>query len=491
MKIALIIPKSNLANKPSFYDYSFYKSLLFTNRYFSYLLAAPVLASLTPPEHEVRIFDENIEDIDYGWSADLAGITVRTMYAKRAYKISQNYRDRGTKTVLGGIHASKCVDEALEYCDSVVEGEAEHIWGKLIEDLKNGDLKKLYQADRKTNLKNHPNPDRSKLTNSRYFADIVQTTKGCPFDCEFCSVSVYDGQKLRHKSVSQVVSEIINIQGTKNQFKKKSIFFADDNIIADRAYALELFKALIPYNLNWSCQGSINISRDGEMLALMKQAGCGAILLGLESVSDKNLKTMGKGVNLRHDYVKAITAIQDHGIMVQGSFVLGYDDDTRESFDELIDFINNANILMPLINILTPFPGTRLFKRFETEKRILHKDWDDYDGQTVVFKPVKISPDELYEGFRKVLREVYSFESIYCKLNKFWEVDFWKKSNELDPVKFRYRILFALRLLSLLPTSDIVRTKFILRIIPKIFNKKTRISTIITLMAYNDYAYKT
>ena len=201
------------------------------------MLAAPVLCSLTPPEHNVRVFDENIEQIDYDWPADIAGITVRTMFANRAYDISRQYQQRGVKTVLGGIHPSMCPEEALEHCDVVVQGEAESTWPLLLEDFNKGRLERIYRADCKTEMTSQVDPDRVKLDRGRYFADIVQTTKGCPFDCEFCSVSVFDGRRLRHKDVSQVVSEIETILKDENQYKKKSIFFADDNIVADRHYA--------------------------------------------------------------------------------------------------------------------------------------------------------------------------------------------------------------------------------------------------------------
>jgi radical SAM superfamily enzyme YgiQ (UPF0313 family) len=221
----------------------------------------------------------------------------------------------------------------------------------------------------------------------------------------------------------------------------------------------------------------------------MKEAGCGAILVGLESVSKKNLAAMGKKVNLRHDYLKAIEKIQDHGILVHGSFILGYDFDTLESFDELNGFIEEANLLMPLINILTPLPGTKLYKRLEKEGRILHRNWNDYDGQTAVFRPAGMTPEELFDGFCKVVSEVYSFETIYRKLDRFWQIDFWRHSNEIDPIKFRYRLLFASRLASLLLSPGNGRSKFIMRLLPRVFDKKVRISTIVTLMAYNHFAY--
>jgi len=489
MKIALVIPRNSSDTGKSFYDYRFFSGFLLSRKYFSYLLAIPTIASLTPPEHEVRVFDENIENIDYNWGADLAGISVRTMFAKRAYQISESFRERGVKTVLGGIHPSMCSDEALSHGDAVVIGEAEEVWLTLLKDASNGGMKRIYKAEKKADLTASPVPVRTSLSKERYFSDIVQTTKGCPFHCEFCSVHAYDGQKIRSRSIGQVLNEITDIVGTHAGYKKRSIFFADDNIISNRKFARELFIALKEHNINWSCQASINISKEDELLRLMKESGCGSILIGLESVSRENLSTMDKGINLRHDYHEAIRNIQSHGILVHGSFILGYDFDTKESFKELTEFIDETHLLMPLINILTPFPGTKLFIRLEEEGRILYKDWDKYDAKSVVFRPARMTPDELLEGHKQVLREVYSFESIYEKLMYYWDSDFWRHSNEVDPIRFKYRLLFALRLCTLLFSSNFKRSRFILKILPKVFQKRVRISTVLTLMAYNDYAY--
>ncbi|TAN60807.1 B12-binding domain-containing radical SAM protein [bacterium] len=489
MKIALIIPRNGSENEKSFYDYKFFSKFLISRKYFSYLLAIPTLAALTPPEHEVRVFDENIEEVDYDWGADLAGISVRTMFAIRAYDIADKFRAKGVKTVLGGIHPSMCPEEALRHCDSVVIGEAEDVWQSVLTDATHNALKKTYTAGKKTDLKTCQNPKRTVLSKSKYFSDIVQTTKGCPFHCEFCSVYAYDGKTIRSKTIEQVTSEIREITSSDAKYKKKSVFFADDNIISDRRFARELFLALKQYRLNWSCQASINIAGDDDLLRLMKDSGCGAVLIGFESVSQKNLSLMDKKVNQKLDYIDAIKKIQSYGILVHGSFILGYDFDTETAFDELINFIDESKLLMPLINILTPFPGTKLFSRFDEEGRIIHKDWSKYDAKTVVFKPALMTAEELREGYKRVIEQVYSFDSILKKLNYYWGIDFWKHSNEVDPIKFKYRLLFAARLLTLLFSTKIERSKFILKILPKLFNKRVRVSTILTLMAYNDYAY--
>jgi radical SAM superfamily enzyme YgiQ (UPF0313 family) len=490
MKIALIIPKNSSDGSRSFYDYEFYADFLLSKKYISYLLAIPTLASLTPQHHEIRVFDENIEEIDYTWGADLVGISVRTMYANRAYVIAQNFRSRGVRTVLGGIHPSMCPEEARHYCDSVVIGEAENVWATLLKDAEEGNLKRLYKADTFTDLQSAPAIDRSSLSRESYLQNLVQTTKGCPFHCEFCSVYAFDGQKIRNKTIEQVIAEIQDINCTGSKYKKKNaIFFADDNIIANKKFARELFGALKSHNINWSCQASINISQEDELLGLMRDSGCGAILIGFESISKKNLEAMHKEINQRYNYKEAIKKIQSYGIIVHSAFIVGYDFDSEEIFDELINFIGETNLLMPLINVLTPFPGTELFKRLEKEGRLLHKDWSKYDAKHVVFKHPSLSSNELSDGYRRIVQAVYSFDSIWDKLNYYWDMDFWKRSNKLDPVKFSYRLIFALRLTTLLFSRNTDRSRFIMKILPKVFSKKVRISTILTLMAYNDFAY--
>jgi radical SAM superfamily enzyme YgiQ (UPF0313 family) len=490
MKIALIIPKNSSDSEKSFYDYEFYSTFLLSRKYVTYILAIPTLISLTPEEHEIRVFDENIEKIDYSWPADLAGICVRTQFALRAYEISQEYGKRGVKTVLGGIHPSMCPEEAMQHCDSVVVGEAEGVWPTVLLDAENGQLKKLYRANGLADLQAYPIPTRSSLSRDRYFMDILQTTKGCPFHCEFCSVYAFDGQKIRHKTIDQVIREIEDINSTRSKYKqKKAIFIADDNIIADRNYARELFQALKQHNINWMCQASINISQEPDLLRMMKESGCGAVFIGFESISKENLSRMHKGINKRFNYIEAINTIHSYGILVHSSFIVGYDFDTKDTFAELIDFIEEAHLLMPVINILTPLPGTELFKRLEQEERMLHKDWSQYDTKHVVFSPSRMSPADLLAGYRKVVSSVYSFDSILKKLNYYWDMDFWKGSNELDPVKFKYRLLFAIRLSTLLISPKVDRAKFIMKILPSVFKKRVRVSTILALMAYNDFAY--
>jgi radical SAM superfamily enzyme YgiQ (UPF0313 family) len=371
-----------------------------------------------------------------------------------------------------------------------VIGEAEAVWAKLLDDAEKGTLQKFYKAEEKADMSLSPVPVRKFLSRNKYISDILQTTKGCPFHCEFCSVHAFDGQKIRNRPIDRVIKDVLEIKQSMSGFKSKNaIFIADDNIIANRRYARQLFKALKPHNINWMCQASINISQEDELLQLMSESGCGAVFIGFESISEENLSSMNKGINKKFNYVEAINKIQSYGMLVHSSFIVGYDFDSRKTFRELVDFIQESKLLMPLINVLTPFPGTKLFSRFEDEKRILHREWEKYDTKNVVFQPVSMTPSELADGYRQIVQEIYSFDSIFEKLKYYWDRDFWKRSNELDPVQFKYKLLFALRLVTLLFSKNTRRSRFILRILPHIFRKEARVSTILTLMAYNDFAY--
>ncbi|HBR16907.1 MAG TPA: B12-binding domain-containing radical SAM protein [Deltaproteobacteria bacterium] len=489
MKLTLITPRQGTDYEKNIYDYRYVAKFIFSKSYSGYLLAIPTLAALTPSDIEVKVTDENIEPIDFDAPTDLVGISVRTMFAKRAYEIASKFRKRGVKVVLGGIHTSMVPDEACQYADSIVVGEAEGVWQELLQDFKDNRLQKVYKRTLHPDLTQCPMPNRSLLKNNKYLLHIVQTTKGCPFFCEFCSVHAFDGTKIRHRSLEQVITDIKETQKDGIMGRKKAIFFADDNIVADRKYAKAFFKELTSHGVSWSCQASINVSRDDEILDLMAKSGCGGILIGFESIAEDNLRQMNKKINLTQNFSEAIQKIHSHGMLVQGSFIVGHDNDTKESFKKLAEFINNNNVLFALISILTPFPGTALFKRLEKDGRILNTDWERYDSKTVVFKPKNITPLELKKGLMHVYREVYSFKSIYRKLKYFWERDFWKEQNRRNPIKFKYRILFALRLLTYLPTIDFERIKFIFKILPWVFDKRIRLTTIITLMAYNDYAY--
>lgn len=493
MKLLLIVPRKDKRER-EFFDFRFTAEFIRMKRgFWGVPLAIPTVAALTPPEVDVRIIDENIEDIPYDYDADLVGITVMSLQAVRAYELAAHFRTRGMPVILGGVHVSMFPDEAAQHCDSVFVGEAEGRWGAVIEDASRGQLKPVYRSatDAKPDLALSPPPRRDLLNNMRYVANLMQTSRGCPFDCDFCSVQDFLGSAMRYKSPEQIVEEVRDIYRTAvHDNYIKQLFITDDNVVGNRERAYELMtRALIPLNEEfdiggWTCQCSINIARDIEMLGLMKRAGCQHIFIGFETLEKENLKTLSKGINRATDYGEAIATIRGYGIDVIGSFILGNDGDTVESFPRLVEFIDANNLLDNLINILVPFPGTRLFARMQEEGRILHYDWSKYDLGHVVFRPKLMTPEQLEEGYIRVHEQVYNLNKLYRKLKH----HIWQRG--ANPVKLPLKFKFTARMLSYLTLNDWDRNRFIARSIPDVFNPNLamQVSNVVNCMDHQDFA---
>jgi len=373
-------------------------------------LALTTLAALTPGDVRVRLIDENVEEIDWKATADLVGISLMTPLAPRGYGIADAYRKRGVPVVLGGIHPSMMPEEASAHADAVVVGEAEGLWPRVVEDVRQGELQPLYRSEDHSPLTNLPLPRRELLKRKAYFfVNTVQTTRGCPFDCEFCSVTQFYGHTYRLRPVEEVEREVRNLEG-------RFVFFVDDNIAGDKAYAKALFRRLIPYRLKWASQASITIARDQELLRLARQSGCMGLFIGFESLSQKTLKEMGKTFNRVQSYRDMIKRIHSHGIGIQGSFIFGNDGDTPSVFAEVVRFTEQTRLDAVLFSILTPFPGTRLYRKMKAEGRILTDDWARYDMNHVVFRPRGISVEELQQGFNWAYSRLYSWPSIAKRL---------------------------------------------------------------------------
>ena len=417
------------------------------------------LAALTPRDVEVEIIDENIEVIDFENKADLIGITFNVSGAMRAYEIADEFRKRGSKVVFGGIYASMLPEEVGLHSDSIVIGEAEGVWPTVISDVSNGRLQKIYRTNNNPDLFNLPIPRWDLLKNKSYHYHSLQTTRGCPFNCDYCSVTWFFGGKYRHKPIEKVVEEVEFI---KSIDKNKMIFFVDDNIAANPTYSKSLFKALAPLKIKWYSQAPINIAHDDELLDLMYKSGCRELFIGFESLSQESLNALGKGkVNKTTDYVEAVAKIYSHGISIFGSFMFGGDYDDESIFKKTIDFIKEVSLPFVLLNILVPPPGTRLFNRLENEGRILHKNWNHYTGELVCFKPRLMSPDKLQQGFVDSLREVYSYESLYLRLKLWWARIRYGRKHKNSPKKFFLKLFFTIT--SLLNLRDVKRTKFLIK----------------------------
>ncbi len=369
-------------------------------------LSLTTIAALTPQEIEVAITDENVETIDFDEEVDLVGLTAMTMHATRAYEIADRFRERGITVVMGGLHASSLPHEAKEHVDAVVIGEAEHVWGDLLHDFQQGQLKPFYKSDHFCSLIKQPHPRLDLLNKNNYWTiNCVQATRGCPFSCDFCSVAQFFGDTYRYRPVDDVVEEIKSLP-------PGYCAFVDDNIMGKPSYAKELFQKLTPLKRKWTSQGSLTMAKDPALLRMAVESGCYALFVGIETLSQDNLSSMNKSINNVARYEDAIKKIRDHGIMVIGSFIFGFDHDDDAVFERTVRFCEKNKIDLPIFFILTPVPGTRLYKRMEEDGRILHKDWSKYNGSNVVFKPKLLSEETLFNGYNWAFQEAYSHNSI-------------------------------------------------------------------------------
>jgi radical SAM superfamily enzyme YgiQ (UPF0313 family) len=369
-------------------------------------LTLTTLAALTPPDIEVKITDENVEPIDFEEDVDLVGVTGMVMHAQRAYQIAQRFRQRGIPVVMGGPHASSSFQEAKEHADAVVIGEAENVWKELIEDHKIGHLKPFYKANAYCSMKGIPPPRLDLLQKDAYMTiNCVQTTRGCPHQCDFCHVTHFFGKTYRCRPVEEVIEEVKRLDG-------EFIVFIDDNIAGNRNYAKELFTQLKPLKKKWAGQASVTLTRDPELLKLAAESGCVSLFLGFESLSPENLREVNKAFNRVPKFEDVIKALHDHDIMILAGFIFGLDHDDEGVFERTLRFCERNRIELPSFFLLTPLPGTILFQRMESEGRLLHKDWTKYNGATVVFRPKLMTEETLQRGFHWVCKEGYSWGSI-------------------------------------------------------------------------------
>ena len=375
-------------------------------------LALTTLASLTPEDWEISIRDENVEEIDFEDAADLVAISAMTPLAPRAYELADQFKRAGSAVVLGGFHPTFMPQEALQHSDAVGIGEAEDYWQRLLGDFQNGQLRREYRSPTRPARWGFPIPRRDLIRDKPYFfVNTLQTTRGCPFQCEFCVVTTFYGHSYRSRPLEEIEAEIQALQGGGDY-----LFFVDDNIVGSRSYAKELFRMLIPLGKRWLSHATLNLVEDPELLDLCARSGCRGLFFGFESLSETNLKEIGKSVNRVGAYEEAVKKLHDRGIGVEGSFVVGYDEDEVSVFDRLAEFAKKTRLDGAHVWIRTPFPGTRLHAKLEEQGRIFERDWSKYDLAHVVFYPKKMSPERLQEGMYGFYREVYSYPSMISRL---------------------------------------------------------------------------
>jgi radical SAM superfamily enzyme YgiQ (UPF0313 family) len=380
-------------------------------------MSLPVLASLCPPDAKIHLVDEHVEAVDLKEDADLVALSFMTAAAPRAYAVADSFRARKIPVVMGGMHPSALPNEAAHHADAVVVGEAETQWRQVLADFAAGKLRPLYDGAGHPELNALPHPRRDLLRREKYLVpNLVQTARGCPHACTFCSVSPVFGRRYRFRPVDEVIDEVRSLDS-------RSIGFVDDNIVARPSRAKELFEALIPLKLQWVGQGDLSMAKDPEMLRLMRRSGCLAMFIGIESISQDSLIAAHKRPNVGLDYESTIATIHKHGIDIIGSFVFGLDPDTVESCRKTVDFAMRTKLAAAQFAVLTPFPGTPVYDQMRAEHRILDSDWSHYTMNHVVFSPANMTAAELGEARAYACRRFSSVPSIarrLCTLRGGW-----------------------------------------------------------------------
>jgi len=386
-------------------------------------LSLGIIAALTPPDWKVKIIDENFRGFRY-YEADFVGFTAFSSTVSRAYELAQIYRERGIKTVIGGIHVSMCPDEASRFVDSVVIGEAESVWPQVIRDFEAGTLRTFYKGSL-TDLIRSPRPRRD-LFHPAYIFASIQTTRGCPMNCDFCSVTAFNGSHYRYRPIDEVIDEMAEIP-------QKNIFILDDNIVGNnakaQARAIELFRAMIDRGIrkDWIGQASLNVADNEDVLKYAAKSGCRMLFIGIESEQEDQLSGANKRLNLRmgvNSYNHVFDKMHKYGIAVIAGFIFGWENDTPERIDHRAAFTRRCHADSIQTTLLTPLPGTRLFERMQREGILVLNnfpdDWKHYGYESLVFKPATMDRIEMQEYIFKVFDKVYEPGFLKRRMLKSW-----------------------------------------------------------------------
>ncbi|MBS4030674.1 MAG: radical SAM protein [Clostridiales bacterium] len=405
MKIAFLAPAGAMHR----YNGNFGKSLHYAP------LTLTTLAALVPKElaAEVVIHDETAGKIPLELDADMVCITCITGTSSRCYAYANYFRSLGKTVVLGGVHPTLMPDEAAEHADVVVTGFAEQSFPQMLLDYQNGTLKSRYIQDINFTINNRVTPRRELLNRKRYITmNSIEAVRGCSLPCTFCAYPAAFGKTVYKRPVKEIIAEI-------EALHSREVLFPDVNLIADRAFAVELFTALIPLKKMWFGLVTSAIGMDDELISLFQKSGCKGLLIGFESISQSSQKFIHKGINKVMEYGELMKKLHNAGIVVQGCFAFGGDDEDTSVFERTVEMVIKTKIDLPRYSILTPFPKTEYYGQLELENRIVERDWAMYDVEHCVYIPKKMTKDELEAGTEWAWRETYTFSSILKRLAPF------------------------------------------------------------------------
>ena len=376
-------------------------------------MTLPYLAALTPKGWDIELIDEQVQEIDFAADVDVVAITTWSVNSLRAYEISKQFRERGVPVVMGGPHTFFHSQEAAEHCDAVGIGEGEEIWPQMLNDAAEGRLQKVYYAGNFSNLEGLPFPryDLVKMTSSKFTRTYsVQSSRGCPFKCDFCSERFYIGERYRYRPAEEIVEEVRRI-GAPN------VFFADSMFAGKKQRAMELMEALIPLKIRWSTLWTAYLCRDEEFMDLAKRSGLLHVNMGMESVLPETLKAMNKNFNKVDQYDEILANLDKRGISYSLNFVFGYDVETPEVFETTLDFLRKHKVPVAYFYTMSPHKGTPLYDRMKKDNRILDEaNLDRWPGPGVEVQPTYCSPQELEQNVWNMYHEFYSMPSILKRL---------------------------------------------------------------------------
>ena len=397
-RIHLINPQANsFTTRPIYFNRALYSPL-------AGLLA--VSALIPRDEYEIVLTDENIESIDFDLKCDLVGISAMTSYVKRGYQIADIFRRKGVPVVMGGIHPSFMPTEALEHADAVVVGEAELVMSKVLEDLKQGNLKGIYNTSKLHPMSGMPLPRYDLLKSNRYVnKTFIQTSRGCHHACSFCAEHLMYGLRFRHRPVDEVIKEI-------EESGERTIALNDADFFGSPKRAAQLMRALKGRGIRWQAGVNSYNALNDELLALAAESGCYMLSIGFESISLKTLKNIHKYQNRPATFLTLVEKIHKYGILVFGLFMFGFDQDDASVFEETAKFNIDANYDVCAYSVLTPYPGTIVWYEMLKQKRVVSFDWDKYDQGHIVYRPTNLTPQHLREGHMLAYKRFYNWHSI-------------------------------------------------------------------------------